>query len=295
MNRIDPIILGDNQFLGISHLSQESGRTKMERFGDIEQIVNTIEFCAEMGVKGVSMSPHSRTGDIVSLAKQKGLGDLNFYPLIPYAAEYVRIAGEKGTVGLLNETLKSTGVLGKSKILFKGGMGLLRKDLYGLLGTLIDVEISHFKGVPVKAVFLHNVLTDLALGLGLKEIFEFYIEYIEKNHKAYPGFATMNFARLVKTFHEWGINDPLVMASFNKVGYQMNPSQSECEQCLANFDVEALAMSTLASGRVKPKEAYDYLFSLPNVKAVAVGASTREHAEETFRIINEHLVISNNA
>ena len=84
------------------------------------------------------------------------------------------------------------------------------------------------------------------------------------------------------------------MASFNKVGYQMNPSQSECEQCLADFDVEALAMSTLASGRVKPKEAYDYLFSLPNVRAVAVGASTREHAEETFRIVNEHLATNTN-
>ena len=47
-------------------------------------------------------------------------------------------------------------------------------------------------------------------------------------------------------------------------------------------------MSTLAAGYLKPEEAYEYLFSLPNIKSVVVGVSTREHAEETFGIIRGH-------
>ena len=87
------------------------------------------------------------------------------------------------------------------------------------------------------------------------------------------------------SFDEWGIEKPLIMASFNKAGFQMNPSREECERCLREHDVDVLAMSTLAAGYLKPKEAYEYLFSLPNIESVVVGVSTKEHAEETFGII----------
>jgi len=48
-------------------------------------------------------------------------------------------------------------------------------------------------------------------------------------------------------------------------------------------------MSTLAAGYLKPQEAYDYLFSLPNVASVVVGVSRKDHAQETFQIIREHI------
>ncbi|MFX1517990.1 MAG: hypothetical protein ACFFC6_16940 [Promethearchaeota archaeon] len=287
MIQIDPIIVGDNQFIGVSHLSQESARTKMERFSDAQEIARIMEFASNMGVKAITMSSHSRTRDILSCMKEHDLGNINYYPLIPYVQEYVRIAGEKGTVGLLTDVLRSASTIAKSKILLKGGIGFVKKDVISLLGTLIDIELLPFKGYPVKAIFLHNVLTDLALGIGAEEIFRFYIKYVIEKQNAIPGFATLNFARLVKTFYEWGIYDPLVMASFNKVGFQMNPSREECERCLREYKVDLVAMSTLASGYLKPEEAYEYLFSLPNIKSVAVGVSTREHAEETFRIITK--------
>jgi len=41
-------------------------------------------------------------------------------------------------------------------------------------------------------------------------------------------------------------------------------------------------------GNLKPKEAYEYLFSLPNIESVVVGVSTKEHAEETFGIIRRY-------
>jgi len=93
----------------------------------------------------------------------------------------------------------------------------------------------------------------------------------------------------MESFDEWGIKKPLIMASFNSAGFQMNPSREECERCLREYDVDVLAMSTLAAGYLKPKEAYEYLFSLPNIKSVVVGVSTKEHARETINLIHTQM------
>ena len=287
---IDPIILGHNQFIGVSHLSQDAARARIEKFTNLENAANIVEFSLELGVKGMMLSTHPRAEEILYILKEKGLAEeLNFYPLLPYAEKYVRKANEKGIAGMLNDILKQGDFRKKLKILFQGGLGVLQKDYEKLIGTLIDSELLAFQDLNNKAIFLHNVFTDLGLGLGAKEVFEFYIDYIKDNYGAIPAFGTMNSARLVKTFDEWGIKKPLVMASFNKVGFQMNPSKEECEKALQQYEVDILAMSTLAAGYLKPKDAYEYLFSLPNIKSVVVGVSKKEHAKETFEIINQYM------
>lgn len=287
---IDPIILGHNQFIGVSHLSQDAARARVEKFVNLQRVADIVELSLEFGVKGMMLSTHPRAGEILHFLKETGLAEeLNFYPLLPYAEKYVRKVNEKGIVGMLNDVLKQADTRKKIKIMFQGGLGVLQKDYEKLLGTLIDLELLPFQDLNIKAIFLHNVLTDLGLGLGVKEVFEFYIDYIKDNYGVIPAFGTMNFARLVKTFDEWGIKKPLVMASFNKVGFQMNPSKEECEKALQQYEVDVLAMSTLAAGYLKPKEAYEYLFSLPNIKSVVVGVSKKEHAKETFTLIQNYM------
>ncbi|MFO8009301.1 MAG: hypothetical protein R6U89_00660 [Dehalococcoidia bacterium] len=290
MIEIDNIVLGHNQFIGVSHLSQEAARSRADRFSNLEAITDIVRFSSEKGVKALMVSSHPKMTEVLKYMRERGLTDLTLYPIIPSAQEYVRRFSEKGAVGLLNEVLAPAGVFTKSRILFKGGMGVLRKDTFDLLGTLIDIEMLPFKNYPVKAVFLHNVLTDLALGLGNRQIFEFFTDYIRKHYHTTPAFATANFSRLVNTLHGWGIDDVVVMAAFNKIGFQMNPSREECERTLKERDTTVLAMSTLASGHLKPGEAYEYLFSLPKMRSVVVGASTKEHIEETYDIINDCLM-----
>jgi len=273
----------------VSHLSQDAARSRVERFSNFKNILDIIKLSINLDVKGMMISTHPLVEDILSYIKMEGLiQDLNLYPLIPYAQEYVRKSNQYGMLGLLNELLKPASLTRKVKLVFQGGIGYLQKDFIKLLGTLIDIELLPLKDYNISAIFLHNVFTDLALGLGAREIFEFYNDYIRDNYNAIPAYGTMNFARLLKKFNEWEIKNPLVMTSFNKVGFQMNPSKEECEQYLKNYDVDVLAMSTLAAGYLKPKEAYEYLFQLPNIKSVVVGVSTKEHAEETFGIIRSH-------
>ena len=81
------------------------------------------------------------------------------------------------------------------------------------------------------------------------------------------------------------------MSPFNKVGYQMNSSREVCESTLRkNPGIKLIAMSTLAAGYLKPKEAYDYLFNeLDNISGVVVGVSSKEHAEETFTELQKYI------
>lgn len=53
-------------------------------------------------------------------------------------------------------------------------------------------------------------------------------------------------------------------------------------------DNTILAMASLASGRLNPEEAYEYL-SMVGIKNVVVGMSSKEHAVETINAINKYL------
>ncbi|WP_292375907.1 hypothetical protein [Methanosarcina sp. UBA411] len=288
---IDPIILGHNQFIGVDHFSQDRARDRVQLFSDNEKILNVVRDFYELGGTGMMLSTHPKTRSILeTIGSDPVLSkNMNMYPLIPYAQGYVRKANEMGIVGMLKDILEPASTSTKLKILFKGGMNVFNQDFFNMLSTFIDVEMLPFNGFNVKAVFLHNILTDLALSMDSQKVFEFFIDHIKENYNAVPAFGTMNFARLVESFDEWGIERPLVMTSFNKAGFQMNPSREECERCLRDYDVDVLAMSTLAAGYLKPKEAYEYLFSLPNIKSAVVGVSSKEHAEETFGIIKGYL------
>lgn len=288
---IDPIILGHNQFIGVDHFSQDRARDRVQLFSDTEKILNVVRDFYDLGGTGMMLSTHPKTKAIMDAIGSDPIlsKNMNMYPLIPYAQGYVRKANEMGMVGMLKDVLEPASTSTKFKILLKGGMNVLNQDFFNTISTFIDVEMLPFTGFNVKAIFLHNVLTDLALSMNSQKVFEFFVDYIKDNYNAVPAFGTMNFARLVKSFDEWGIEKPLVMSSFNKAGFQMNPSRVECERCLSEYDVDLLAMSTLASGYLKPKEAYEYLFSLPNIKSVVVGVSSKEHAEETFGIIKRYL------
>jgi hypothetical protein len=286
MTSIDPVILGHNQFIGVSHLSQDVARTRAEKFSDVAKIGEVIKFCAESGVNGMMLSTHERARDILDYLKAEGLaGQMNLYPLIPYAQGYVRRMNAVGLSGMLREIFLSAPASKKASISYHGAVGYLRKDFTRMLGAFIDLELLPFKDFNVKAVFLHDAFVDLSIALGAEEQINFFAKHVERNYGTVPAFTTMNFSRLMDRFRGWGIVNPLVMTTFNKIGFQMNPSKEECERCLRENDVDVVAMSTLAAGYLAPREAYEYVFSLPNIRSIVVGVSSVEHARETFDIV----------
>ena len=278
------IVLGHNQFFGVDHLSVERGAQRAAFFSDNQRVIDMIHTAREYGAEAMMMSTHERAVGIAEILRsEKSLANgLSIYPLLPYVQKYVVAANEKGMVNVVFDALAGSSFSQKMAMIWKGGKGVLAKDINSILGAMIRLELKIFEGLNMDAVFLHDVFTDLALGLKLKDIFEFYMAEISRVFGAQGAFATKNLPGLLAQFDEWGFERPVVMTHFNKAGYHMNPSRKACEEALAKYDATVMAMGSLASGFLKPNEAYDYLSKIPRIDSVVVGVSSKDHVQETF-------------
>ena len=292
------LLVGDNPFHGISHLSQKRSRTRGKTPTNPEYAAKLIELSVENGANGFMFSVSRKTLSILNiLRKNNKNNNLKLYAIVPYAYEYVRLANMTGGVpGLAKELMKEIIFSGNIRAIASGLNGVLRSNLNSLIKTYLLYEISRIKRsmgrkAKLESVLLHQLITDLCLGLGLDHILKFYIKFMLKAGIA-PGFNTGNFTLLVKKFREWNVNleDVTIAAPFNKAGFQMVPSREECEKTLTELPKpNVLAISILAAGYLKPEEAVDYIARLPNIKGVAVGVSKEKHANETFKLIREKL------
>lgn len=294
LSGIDPIVLGHNNFIGVDHLSRQRGVARAAKFEQPDAILQMIRVSMDHGVRAMMMSTHPRASLVADAVRRSPAlrDELGFYPLLPYIAKYVRQANEKGAVNVILDQLKGASIGKKLQILARGGMAMVRKDMFHVLKTLLAMEMTPFRELNLRAIFLHDVLTDLALALGLRKAFEFYIEEVRRQFGAEPAFATKNLPMLLDRFHDYGIERPLVLSHFNKVGFGMNPSRQACEACLTSGNVQVMAMGTLASGHLAPDEAYQYLSGRPHIDSVVVGVSSPDHAEETFGAIRRHSKMS---
>ena len=280
------LLLGDNPFFGVDNLSQERARKKSEKLNRLENIVEIMYYVENLGVKGFVVSTHPQLKHLIKYLKTESdlLEKFEFYPILPYAQGYVSKAAEKGIISGMNEILSSGSISGKLKIVMQGSIGFIKKDVRKLLETFIDIELLQLHKVKKNIIFLHDGLTDLALGLGMKEVIETFVNRIKDNYHVKPGLVTKNFPRLVSFLENCDIDVPTIMTSFNPIGYQMNPSKVECEKQI--FKNEVIAMNTLASGYVKPSESFEYLSKF-ELSSIVVGMSTKEHAQETISAFKE--------
>jgi len=292
------LLVGDNPFHGISHLSQERSRIRGDTPTSPEFAAKLVSIASENGANGFMFSVSDTTLSILKILKANGVVEhLDLYGIVPYAYEYVRMASQKGGVPGLAKTIAK-------EIVFSGNFGAVASGLNGvvrakpvpLMKAYLAYEISRIKSAAGKnarlsCVLLHQLVTDVCLGFNMDWLFKAYVDFmLDKGIK--PGFNTGNFAFLVEKFREWNVSleDVVVAAPFNKVGFQMVPSKEECEKALASLPKpNVLAISILAAGYLKPEEAVDYIAGLPNIKGVAVGVSKERHAIETFKLLKERL------
>jgi hypothetical protein len=288
---LDPIILGHNPFFGVDHRSQERGNEKAARFEDTQRIVDMFGFCHDQGLRGVMMSTHTRAGAICAAMEHRTdtLATWQVYPLVPYMQKYIRGANEKGLVNVILDTLAQASLGQKFRLLVQGGRGLLGKDLQRMLSLLVDMELVPFTRLRLGAVFLHDALTDLALGLGVPSLLLLFRDHVRQHYGVPAGLVTKNLPLLRQHLAALGWTDPLVMASVNAIGFAMNPSPEGCAATLHSPDLTCVAMNTLASGHLSPPQAYRYLAQFPAIRSVVVGMSRHDHALETIAAIRAHM------
>jgi hypothetical protein len=79
-----------------------------------------------------------------------------------------------------------------------------------------------------------------------------------------------------------------ITSSFNKMGFQMNPSKIDCENALQDSaGAQLIAMSILAAGYLNLTVASEYLNTLENLSGVVVGVSKEIQARETFSLLQK--------
>jgi len=290
MEPIDKIILGDNQFFGINHMSEEKAQQLAEKFYDINNIFKVYQNAFDAGIRAIMLNSNDRAKDICAHFRENKnqYSDMAWYPSVPYPHKYANLIAEKGIIPTLNEVLfKGNTTIGALNMIAKGGIAVLAKDAMKMMQMLVDIEMKMFKGLNIKVVFLQNIITDLMLGYNVKEVFYEYCEYIRKKYHALPGLITLNMPYLKTKLEEWNITGVVICTSFNKIGYLMSPDVNSYIQAAHNnnkAEYQLMAMSTLASGAIPAKQAYGFI-NQQNIQSVVFGASDKGHIEETVKLI----------
>jgi len=291
MKELDKILLGHNPLFGVDHLSQEQGNAKDQKFGNPSALLEILRYAHSKGVKAMMMSTHPRAQVILDIVEKDPVlkDDFTVYPLLPYIVKYVRQANEKGMFNVLKELLSQSGA-GKSLSMMLTGMtGLVGGNLYKMIKILIDIEMLPFKGHKIGAIFMHDALVDLAMGLDCDEAFDVFREHIEKNYNVPGGLISKNVPMLRDRLDGRGWNDYLIMAAFNKTGFYLNPSLEETIKSVKRPGMYFIPMSILAAGAIPPEDAFEFIGQYPEIKSVVVGMSKKSHIDQTVELINKYI------
>jgi hypothetical protein len=278
-------------------MSEEKERVLLERFRDVEAIIEVMKVAYDCGIRAFMLNTNERANEICDYMRSHPdeFNGVCFYPSMPYAHKYANAVAEKGIFGALKDIIIKDSSAGDIiGMLSRGGVSLFEKDMIKVMQLLVDIEMKIFRELDVKVVFLQNIVTDLLLGFGVKEVFVAFATYIEEKYGAKPGFVTMNMPRLVELLIDTGIEKPIVCSSINKAGYFMNPDSRAYEETLKNKNFRPIAMSILASGAVRPNAAVQYICSLPKIRGIVFGASSRQHIMETMQLIEKYSVAGRN-
>jgi len=291
---MDRVLIGDNQFFGINHMSEERARAQAMRFRDTASIMEVLDAAYAEGIKTFMCTTHERIAEVCThvRANRERYPDYKFYPCMPYAHKYANAATEHGVVGAIRSFLPEENTFAA---LLGGGISLARKDLEGLAALLIDAEMKMFAGLDTPVILLQNVATDFLLGLGFDEAFRIFAEHVRTRYRAEPGFITMNAPRLLARLEKLGIEDPIICTNINKLGFRMCGGVAAYEELMTRGTCRLIAMSVFASGALTAQEALQYVCRFPHIRSIVFGASGRSHIAQTKRLIDELTSAAGNA
>jgi len=280
------IIFGDNQFFGVNHVSDEKSRTQSIKFKEDKTILNTIDFALGNGAGAFMCTTHDRISKLNEVIRQdiKMANSLEFYPCLPYAHKYANALTELGVTGTIKEYLPGN-ILGS---FMKGGIAYMKNDYIAMMELLIDAELKMFRNLHTPVIFLQNVITDLLLGLKMKNILKAYHDYIIKKYNAEPGYITMNMPALLNMLEEIGISNPIICSSINIDGFRMSGGKALYENTLKTKNVRGVAMQVLSGGVANPEKSIEYVCSLPKIESILFGASSKENIINTISLIKKY-------
>jgi hypothetical protein len=282
------IILGHNQFIGISHTSEERGIELQKKFYDAANIYRVVEAAASIGYKNMIIETHPKMLEFLNYYLKAQTFDMNFYLQVPHIQGYIKQMNEDGISGLFMHLAHRDGIKTLSSMALRNAINLAKKDYLSMAISALQLEVGPFMEVNLKALLLHNISTDLLLSLQVPNAFAEYMAFVKDNLKLDPGFTTLNFQLFAESFKTWNLGFPLVMTPINPKGFDMNPSREAVESTIEAYQGEIVAMNVLGGGAFSVSQAAAYLESLHKIKYCVIGASSKEHLLELFEIFGDN-------
>jgi hypothetical protein len=272
---VTELLLGDNPFIGVSHLAQEKAREEMKE-SVVENNAAVVRAAVEGGATGFTFTTHPTNLELLtylSAENENLLRSMNYYILVPYAQSYVTEANIDGTPGLVRS------ILSKSSIpdILSAALSL---KLERATELLVNRDVApYLKILPrerVKAVFLHEILTDLIVAFDLLKVLECLKHWAQRVGVGF-GLETRNFSYVRDYLARSNFLPGCVMTPMNPLGYQMAASKQAVEAGVKDLsaDTKLLAINTLASGVVSLDEAIRYMQRWKSMVYGVTSASTK--------------------
>jgi hypothetical protein len=285
------LLVGDNPFIGISHLAQEKAR---QHYGNVSLLdkEKVLEAAVESGATGFTFSVHEANFELLthlSAHRRDLFNGMDYYIVAPYAQSYVRAANLRGTPELIGSTLGKA--IGRCSIrdLFAAFTSLKLETLAGLL---INMELAAYIDLlprqRVKAILLHEVLTDLIVAFDLANLLRHLTNYVRARMKLNFGLVTRNFGQLHAWMSSIGYRSDYVMTPINLLGYQMSPNRVSVENALADASHRSkiIATGVLASGTINLTHAVEYLCAhRDELHAVTVASTKPDRLREDLHML----------
>jgi len=295
MNQSNKLILvGDNPFHGVSHISRERALQRASNIGNASFAAELVMTSIKNGATGFTFTVSNTTLAILDQIGSEKIENIGYYPLVPNVAELVRMAGSTGGIpGLAKEMAKRVISGMHVRVPLNLVKGIILNDPGSLFKSYITYEYLRLERVMrkgdggcLRSILLHEIVTDMALALDMEWLFRAHIALMNELGPK-PGFETRNLPYLVRQFRKWQI-DPggmVIEAPFNAAGFQMCPSKEDCEKALEYVQkAEVIAFSILAAGYLKLPEAFTYVSTLKGLSGIALGVSNEKQAVSTFSL-----------
>ena len=203
---------------------------------------------------------------------------------MPYAHKYANAATDYGMIGAVMHFMPDDGML---KTALRGGMSLARKDVEGLAKILVDMEMKMFRGLETPVIFLQNVVVDLLLGMGMKDSFRIFHDYVAERYGAEPGLHHHEPADAARRARRGRDREPDRLLELQQDRLpRLGRRRGLPATLLRTRKVRAIAMSVLASGAIPPREALEWVAAQPEIDAIVFGASSRRNIRDTKEIVD---------
>ena len=268
-------------------MSEEKARSQALRFQEIGAVIDVLDAAYDEGIRTFMCTTHDRVSLVCDQVREnpKRYEDFLFYPCMPYAHKYANAVTEYGMLGALKRFLPDQGLV---DTLRRGAVAAARKDIEEVTTLLVDAEMKMFSGLKTPVIFLQNVIVDFLMGLGFNEAFRIFADHVRNKYNAEPGFITMNLPMLLGVLEDVGVENPIVCANINKIGFRMCGGFEAYEKALKEREFRAVAMSVFASGAIPADEAIKWVCEQPNIASVVFGASSHGNIRRTRELVDRY-------